>query len=73
MTGEFRFIFRAHDYEAAVTFYRDGLELPIIDSWDRGLAQRGTLFQAAPGIIKVLALPPGKEYAPLRGIELACN
>jgi len=69
--GEFRFIFRARDYEAAVTFYRDGLELSIIGSWNRGPAQRGTLFQAASGIIEVLALPPGEEYALLRGVELA--
>ncbi|MEA3340162.1 MAG: VOC family protein [Chloroflexota bacterium] len=73
MTGEFRFIFRARDYETAVSFYRDGLKLPIVGSWDRGLAQRGTMFQAASGIIEVLALPPEKEYAPLWGVELACE
>lgn len=71
MTGEFRFIFRTKDYEASVTFYRDGLELPIVGSWDRGPAQRGTLFQAATGIIEVLALAPGEEYTPLQGGELA--
>ena len=71
MRGEFRFIFRAKDYEASVTFYRDGLELPIVGSWDRGPAQRGTLFQAASGIIEVLALAPGQEYTPLQGGELA--
>ncbi|MEE8391279.1 MAG: VOC family protein, partial [Anaerolineae bacterium] len=52
-------------------FYRNGLELPIVDSWDRGPAQRGTLFQAAAGIIEVLALAPGEEYTPLQGGELA--
>ena len=71
MAGEFRFIFRAKEYEAAVAFYRDGLELPITSSWDRGPAQRGTLFQAAAGIIEVLALAPGEEYTPLQGAELA--
>ena len=71
MTGEFRFIFRAKDYETSVTFYRDELELPIVASWDRGPAQRGTLFQAASGIIEVLALAPGEEYTPLQGGELA--
>jgi catechol 2,3-dioxygenase-like lactoylglutathione lyase family enzyme len=54
--GEIRFIFRAKDYDASVTFYRDGLELPIVGSWDRGPDERGTLFQAASGIIEVLAL-----------------
>jgi catechol 2,3-dioxygenase-like lactoylglutathione lyase family enzyme len=71
MAGEFRFIFRAKDYEASVAFYRDGLELPIVDSWDRGPAEKGTLFQAGSGIIEVLALAPGAEYAPLQAGELA--
>ena len=71
MTGEFRFIFRAQDYEASVAFYRDGLELPIVGSWDRGPAERGALFQAASGIIEVLALAPGAEYVPPQGMELS--
>lgn len=71
MTGEFRFIFRAQDYEAAVAFYRDGLELPVVGSWDRGPAERGTLFQAASGIIEVLARAPGRECVSLQGGELA--
>lgn len=71
MTGEFRFIFRARDYEAAVDFYRDGLELPVVGSWDQGPAQRGTLFQAASGIIEVLARTPGRECVSLQGGELA--
>jgi len=70
MTGEFRFIFRAKDYEASVAFYRDGLELPVVGSWDRGPSQRGTLFQAASGIIEVLALAPGDAYVPPQGMEL---
>jgi catechol 2,3-dioxygenase-like lactoylglutathione lyase family enzyme len=73
VTGEFRFIFRAKDYEAALAFYRDGLELPIVSSWDRGPAEKGTLFQAGSGIIEVLALAPGAEYVPLQGGELACE
>ena len=71
MTGEFRFIFRAQDYEAAVAFYRDGLELPVVGSWDRGPAERGTLFQAASGIIEALARAPGRECVSLQGGELA--
>lgn len=71
MTGEFRFIFRARDYETSLAFYRDGLELPIVSSWDRGPAEKGTLFQAGSGIIEVLALAPGAEYVPLQGGELA--
>ena len=71
MTGEFRFIFRAQDYESAVAFYRDGLELPVVGSWDQGSAQRGTMFQAASGIIEVLARAPERECVSLQGGELA--
>jgi catechol 2,3-dioxygenase-like lactoylglutathione lyase family enzyme len=71
MAREFRFIFRARDYEASVAFYRDGLELSIVSSWDRGPAERGTLFEAASGIIEVLALAPGAPYTPPQGLELA--
>lgn len=71
MAGEFRFIFRAKEYETSVAFYREGLELPIVGSWDRGPAERGTLFQVGSGIIEVLALAPGKECVSLQGGELA--
>ena len=70
MAGEFRFIFRAKDYQASVGFYRDGLELPIVSSWDRGPAEKGTLFQAGSGIIEVLAPAPGAECVSLQGGEL---
>jgi len=70
MAGEFRFIFRAKDYDASVAFYRDGLELPIVGSWDRGPAERGTMFQAASGIIEVLALRSGETYVQPQGMEL---
>ena len=71
MAGEFRFIFRAREYAATVNFYRAGLELPVVHSWDRGPAQRGTVFQAASGLIEILALAPGQKHASLRGVELA--
>jgi len=71
MGREFRFIFRAKDYEASATFYRDGLGLSVVDSWDRGPAERGMLFQAGSGIIEVLALASGEEGVSLQGGELA--
>jgi catechol 2,3-dioxygenase-like lactoylglutathione lyase family enzyme len=68
-TGEFRFVFFANDYESTLTFYRDGLELPIIGGWDRGPDDRGTLFQAASGIIEVIH-PHGRELVPPQGAWL---
>ena len=42
----FHFVFEAEDYDKTVAFYRDALELPIVEGWDRG-ADRGRMFQAA--------------------------
>ena len=55
--GQFRFGYFTPDYEPTVAFYREGLELPVIETWDRSPNDRGTLFGAASGIIEVLALP----------------
>ncbi|MGD1992944.1 MAG: VOC family protein [Anaerolineae bacterium] len=71
MLAEFRLIFRAKDYEPSVAFYRDGLELMIVHSWDRGPDQRGTVFQAASGLIEVLALAADRDYVPPQGVEIA--
>ncbi len=59
--GQFRCAFFARDYEAAVVFYRDGLELPIVQQWDRGPDDQGTLFGAAAGIVEILALPQNRR------------
>ncbi len=58
---EFRAAYFAQDYEATLAFYRDGLELPVIESWDRGRDDRGTIFRAAEGRIEILALPEERE------------
>ena len=53
--SEFRFGVVASDYERSLAFYRDGLGLEIIRSWDEGPGGRGTLFRAADGAIEVFA------------------
>lgn len=54
---QFRFAYYTPLYEVTIAFYREGLDLPIIQTWDRSPDHRGTLFGAASGIIEVLALP----------------
>jgi catechol 2,3-dioxygenase-like lactoylglutathione lyase family enzyme len=54
---QFRFAYFTPRYEQTLAFYRDGLELPAIETWDRTPDDRGTLFGAASGVIEVLALP----------------
>ena len=57
--GQFRFAYFTAEYERTVTFYSDGLEFAVVDSWDRGRDDRGTLFSAASGIIEVIVRPRG--------------
>ena len=56
-SGQFRFSYLTPDYDSTVAFYRDGLDLPVLESWDRDVDDRGALFAAASGIIEVLARP----------------
>ncbi len=55
--GQFRFSYFTRDYDTTVSFYRDDLELPVVESWDRSGDDRGTLFAAASGIIEVVFRP----------------
>jgi catechol 2,3-dioxygenase-like lactoylglutathione lyase family enzyme len=55
--GQFRFSYFTRNYEATVSFYRDDLELPVLESWNRSADDRGTLFAAASGVIEVVFRP----------------
>src|SRR5512147_2819588 len=61
--GQFRFSYFTDDYDSTVAFYRYGLDLPILESWDRDADDRGALFAAASGVIEVLARPKRGEAA----------
>jgi len=47
------------------------MEFPVLQEWDRGPAQKGTVFSVFAGEIEVLGLPPGQEYVQLQGFEIA--
>jgi len=55
--AQFRFCYFTPRYEETLAFYQEGLELPLVDSWNRHAGDRGSLFQAASGMIEVLARP----------------
>jgi len=57
--GQFRFCYFTPKYEETIAFYRDGLELTLLESWDRRRDDRGSLFKAAGGIIEVIVKPQG--------------
>lgn len=65
--GEFRFAFYPEDYEATVAFYRQDLQLEVLEAWDRGTHDRGTLFAAASGIIEAVQQPGEQAFARPRG------
>ena len=57
MKNEFRFVYNSTKYSETVAFYRDGLQLPLLDSWDEGPEARGSVFQASAGIIEIMEHP----------------
>jgi catechol 2,3-dioxygenase-like lactoylglutathione lyase family enzyme len=63
--GQFRFAYFTPDYDSTVAFYRDGLDFPLLDSWDRNSDDRGTLIAAGSGIIEVLIRPKGGDSSHL--------
>ncbi len=62
MLGNIRLIFVTKKYAATMAFYRDGLELPIVETWNHGLQERGVEFQAGFGSIQFTALAPESGY-----------
>jgi predicted enzyme related to lactoylglutathione lyase len=50
----FQFVFEAKDYEAAIRFYAEGLDLPVDRVWDRG-GDKGSIFRAADGFVEVVS------------------
>jgi lactoylglutathione lyase len=59
---EFRFAFHARDFEKAVAFYRDLLEMPLVGGWDRPDG-KGALLNAGSGRgIEIFGAAKGKTY-----------
>jgi uncharacterized glyoxalase superfamily protein PhnB len=59
--GTFRFAYFTPEYETTVSFYRDTMQFPIAESWNRNDNDKGTLVQAGSGLIEVLARPNGGD------------
>jgi catechol 2,3-dioxygenase-like lactoylglutathione lyase family enzyme len=60
--GEFRILYVSDRYDETIAFYRDGLGLTILGSWDEGVEARGTEFRAGSAIIEVLAYPAASGH-----------
>jgi catechol 2,3-dioxygenase-like lactoylglutathione lyase family enzyme len=61
--GQFRFGYFTPEYDATVEFYRDLLHLRVVECWNHGDDDRGTLFSAASGMIEVLSRPKAHSAA----------
>lgn len=53
-----RTVIRAYDLDRSLEFYRDGLGLAVIDSWDRPDGA-GHLLDAGGGVIELIGKTPG--------------
>ena len=62
MLGNIRLIFVTRKYAATLAYYRDGLELPIVEAWNHGLNERGVEFQVGSGTIQFTSLAPESGY-----------
>lgn len=58
---QFRFAYFTPRYAETVDFYREGLGFAVMHSWDRSPDDKGTLIEAASGLIEVLAIPESGE------------
>lgn len=61
---EFRGVFYVQDYEKAIAFYRDILELQSPYSWDYAVDDRGTKFQVAGGMLEIIRREPEIPQGP---------
>jgi predicted enzyme related to lactoylglutathione lyase len=68
--GQFRVVFTPKLYEASLSFYRDGLSLPVDHEWDYGGGDRGVVFLAAAGMIELLGAVPGAPFKQPQGITV---
>lgn len=71
MGKDFRVIFVSKNYLDSVSFYKNQLGLPVITSWDRSEAEKGTVFQIGSGSLEVLGPNPSQAYKPPTAFELA--
>lgn len=66
---EFRLKLYPKDFKIVRKFYEHTLQLPIINQWDRGEADRGVMFQVGPAVLEILS--PEQAYRPLTGSGLS--
>lgn len=54
---EMRVCLRVEDFDAAVSQYRDGLGLAVVDSWTHPDGERGALFEVVPAALEIFDGP----------------
>ena len=54
---ELRVALTAEDYERTVAFYRDGLGMPLMETWEEEAGGRGAVLDAGRATLEVLSVP----------------
>lgn len=54
---ELRVALTAEDYERTVAFYRDGLGMPLLETWEEEAGGRGAVLDAGRATLEVLSVP----------------
>ena len=63
--SEFRLKLYPKNFEKSKSFYKDLLGYPVYKEWDRGLNDKGIMFDV--GNVTLELLSPEKEFVPLQG------
>lgn len=66
---EFRYYYFTPRYDETVTFYRDLLGLKVVNAWDRGPDERGTVF-LSPNGAGLIEIEVGEPSGPAGGIYI---
>jgi catechol 2,3-dioxygenase-like lactoylglutathione lyase family enzyme len=54
---ELRVALTAEDYERTLAFYRDGLGMPLMETWEEEAGGRGAVLDAGRATLEVLSVP----------------
>ncbi len=66
---EFRLKLYVNNFEKVKDFYANILQFPIANEWNRGVDDKGIMFDTGSGIIELLS--PDENYVPVQGCDVS--
>lgn len=66
---EFRLKLYVNDFEKVRSFYANILQFSVLTEWNRGIDDKGAMFDTGSGIIELLS--PDENYVPVQGCDVS--